>query len=413
MLLGACVDAGLPVETLRAGLASLGLDNIRLDVARVRRCGLEATKVTVRDTTAPDAATAAPGGSHHDDAGDASHPRRPDRHRHLRHILELIERSTLSAAVKRKSAVLFERLASAEAAVHGIPIERVHFHEVGAIDSIADIVGTVFALHWFGADRTVASPLNTGSGTVRCEHGVLPVPAPATARLLSGVPIYADGPAVELLTPTGALLVTGHADAFGPLPPMAIERIGYGAGERDFPDRPNVVRLVVGTAVEARSGATAAPAPQRPERLAVLECELDDLSPQVIGALMTRLLDRGARDVYYTPVQMKKNRPGTLVTVLASPSDADRLTDILFSETTTLGVRTVDATRETLERRFESVATPYGEVRIKIGSRRGRVVSAAPEFEDCLRLAEAGGVPVKEVMASATQVWRTSTRQDQ
>jgi uncharacterized protein (TIGR00299 family) protein len=402
MLLGACLDAGLPLEALEQTISTLGLD-VALAVQRVRRCGVEALKVTVVepggrviDQEAPGTGQTAPG---------TRQPLASGHHRHLADILDLLDRARLPDRVRSRASGLFRRLAAVEAAVHGVPVEEVHFHEVGAADSIVDIVGTVFGLEWFGAKQIVASPLNTGSGLARGAHGVMPVPAPATTRLIEGVPVYADGPAAELLTPTGALLVTGYAVAYGPLPPMTIERTGYGAGTRDFPDRANVVRLVVGQPA-AVGGTTRRTRPSATrERLLVLECEVDDLNPQVLGALMTHLLERGAHDVYYTALQMKKNRPGTLVTVLADPAGAEPLLDLLFAETTTLGVRVHEVERETLVREFHTVGTPYGRVRITVARRHGRIVNFAPEFDDCAALAAGTGVPIKDVLAAASHAW--------
>jgi uncharacterized protein (TIGR00299 family) protein len=388
MVLGACVDAGAPVALVRDVIDGLALEGVGLRVDRVRRGGIDATKVTVE--TAPAAASA--------------HP-----HRHLADILRLIERSGLPEGTRSRAETLFRRLADAEAAVHGIPVERVHFHEVGAVDSIVDVVAGVAAIGWFGADRVTASPLNTGSGTVRCAHGVMPVPAPATARLVAGVPVYADGPATELLTPTGALLITGHATEYGPLPAMRVERAGYGAGDKEFAERPNVLRLLVGTAAAASVAHDRGASAATPERMLVLECEVDDLNPQVLGELFARLFATGARDVLYTPVQMKKNRPGTLITVLADPDGQDALLDVLFAETTTLGVRFHEVWREALVRETRPVSTTYGEVRIKLAWRKGRLVNAAPEFEDCAGLARAAGVPVREVLAAALHAWRAGT----
>jgi uncharacterized protein (TIGR00299 family) protein len=425
MLLGALIDAGLPLDALRAAIGSLAVDGVVLRTDRVRRGGIAATKFSVGtpDSELPpaDPAAAEPGDAthRHEAVRQHAHPHvapseqrpadraspRGHKHRHLPQILQLIDRSALSASAKAKAAGLFQRLAEAEAAVHGIAADRVHFHEVGAIDSIVDIVGTVFGFEWFGADRIVASPLNTGSGTVECEHGVMPVPAPATARLVAGIPVFAAGPAVELLTPTGALLVTGYAAAYGPLPAMRIDRIGYGAGTRDFSGWPNLVRVIVGTpatltAVSADRGGAAS------ESLTVLECEVDDLNPQVLGTLIPRLIAAGARDAYYTPVQMKKNRPGTLITVLVDPTGADALLEVLFSETTTLGVRRQEVVREVLDREHRTVDTPYGPVRVKLGWRRGRLVNVAPEFDECARVAAERHVPIKEVLGAAMHAWR-------
>jgi uncharacterized protein (TIGR00299 family) protein len=374
MLLGAAVDLGLPVERLRDELARLPLSGYRLDAERVSRCGLAATQVHVVT-----------------DGADT-------KHRHLRHVVEILDRSTLEGAVKQKAAALFGRLAEAEAAVHGTTPEKVHFHEVGAIDSIVDVVGGVIALQWLGAARFVSSPLNLGSGTVTMSHGTFAVPPPATARLVAGVPVYAAGEG-ELVTPTGALLVTGHATEYGPLPPLRIEKTGHGAGSRDTKGRPNVLRLIVG-----EEGAPAATA-----RILVLETELDDAAPQLLGPLLERLLAVGAVDAFFTPVQMKKGRPGVLVTVLAPPERREAIEELLFRETTTLGVRRQEWDRTELERETASVVTPYGAVRVKVGRRGSVVYNAWPEFEDCQRLAAEAGVAVKEVLAEALAAWRSGS----
>ena len=320
------------------------------------------------------------------------------KHRHLRHVVEILDRSTLEGAVKEKAAALFGRLAEAEAAVHGTTPDKVHFHEVGAIDSIVDVVGGVIALQWLGAARFVSSPLNLGTGTVTMSHGTFSVPPPATARLVAGVPVYGAGEG-ELVTPTGALLVTGHATEYGPLPPLRIEKTGHGAGSRDTKARPNVLRLIVG-----EEGAPAATA-----RILVLETELDDAAPQLLGPLIDRLLGAGAVDAFFTPVQMKKGRPGVLVTVLAPPGRREAIEELLFRETTTLGVRRQEWLRTELERETAMVATPYGPVRVKIGRRGSVVYNAWPEFEDCQRLAAEAGVAVKEVLAEALAAWRSGS----
>jgi uncharacterized protein (TIGR00299 family) protein len=372
MFLGALVDLGLPLERLRAELARVPLAGYAVEAHRVHRAGLHATKVDVRV-----------------DPGAGSG------HRGLREILGLIERSGLEAGVKERVANLFRRLATAEAAVHGTELEQVHFHEVGAIDSIVDIVGGVVGLAWLRADRYLSSPLNVGTGTVTMSHGTFPVPPPATAHLLRGVPAYGAGEG-ELLTPTGALLVTDYASAYGPLPLMRPEGIGYGAGSRETPGRPNVLRLLVG---EEGAGATG-------DLVLVLETEIDDMSPQLMGPLGERLLSGGALDVYFTPIQMKKGRPGILVTVLADPGRREALEEILFAETTTLGVRRQAWERTVLDREVVSVTTPYGAIGVKVGRRGGRVYNAQPEFEDCQRAARAGEVPLKEVWAAALAAYR-------
>ncbi len=377
MLIGALLDAGLPFDTLRTALGSLALDDeCAVSTQRVSRSGIAATKFTVAETT--------------NDAGGTH------RHRHLTGITKLVERSALSDPGKQRANRLFRRLAETEATIHQMPVEKVHLHEVGALDSIVDIVGGVFAFEWFGAARIVASPLNVGSGTVTCEHGVLPVPAPATAALVSGVPVYAAGPPGELLTPTGALLVTEFAGGYGALPPMQIERIGYGAGTRDPAGHPNVLRVLVGEET-CDSGW---------ERVAVVECEIDDMNPQIFGVLMERLYAAGAVEVFYTAVQMKKNRPGTHVTVLVPPGRLEPVSATLFRESTTIGLRHSEVTRETLRRALVGVSTRFGEVRCKVARRGAAVVNVAPEFDDCARLAEQHDVSVKEVYAGAVKAYQ-------
>jgi uncharacterized protein (TIGR00299 family) protein len=383
MLLGALIDLGVPVDEVRRALGSLGLEEgVRIEADRVLRSGVSATKFR--------AVEPAP-------AGKPAHP-----HRHLSGIEKLVKRSSLSTAAQERAIALFRRLAEAEAAIHEMPLDKVHLHEVGALDSIVDIVGAVHALEWLGIDDVVASPLNLGSGTVECAHGTFPVPAPATARLLAGAPVYASGPSMELVTPTGALLVSGYARSFGPLPAMTIERIGYGAGDRDVKGFPNVLRAIAGERVaEARHAPDAVGGVSGHSRVVEIRCEIDDMNPQIFGTLMDRLLEAGALDVFYAPVQMKKNRPGTLVTLLCAPDARERLLDLLFRETTTIGVRWQEMHRECLERRVEVVRTAYGDIRFKIALRDGEVVNAAPEFDDCQRASAAHGTSVKDVQAQA------------
>jgi hypothetical protein len=394
MLLGACLDAGVPLDAVRAALGSLGLDDYDVSATRVLRAGVSATR-WVLDERVPAGVAPSPEREQVHGHGVAHH-RHP--HRHVAGIERLIARSALAPASRDRAIALVRRLASIEADIHQMAIEDVHLHEVGALDSIVDIVGGVFALEWFGADRIVASPLNLGSGTVRCAHGTFPVPAPATARLTQGVPVYQDGPAVELTTPTGALLVTGFADAFGPLPPMRVDTIGYGAGSRDVADRPNVLRILVGEA----EAVDAAPSRQR---VTLMTFEIDDMNPQIYGVLIDALLAAGALDVYYTAVQMKKNRPGTLVTVVAPPERRSALSAIVFRETTTLGVRYHDVEREVLAREIVTVTTPWGDVPIKVARLGGAITNAAPEFDACVALARAHDVPVKDIQAAAMKAW--------
>jgi uncharacterized protein (TIGR00299 family) protein len=380
MLLGALVDLGLPLDSLRSELAKLPLRGYRLESRRVHRSGLHATKVDVLIEAEP---------GHHHEPGHS--------HRGLRDILGLLEASGLEPEVKERAAALFRRLAEAEGTVHGVAPEEVHFHEVGAVDSIVDIVGGVVGLAWLRAERFGSSPINVGTGTVTMSHGTFSVPPPATARLVEGVPIYGAGQG-ELLTPTGALLVTGYATAYGPLPPLKLEATGHGAGTRELPGQPNVLRLIVGEESSSSEG----------DRVLVLEAEIDDMSPQLFAPLVESLLRRGALDAYLTPVQMKKGRPGILVTVLAEPGRREAIEELLFTETTTLGVRRTEWERTVLARELSPVATPYGEVKVKIGRRGDRVYNAQPEFDDCEQLAAAAGVPVKEVWAAALAAWRTA-----
>lgn len=386
MLLAALVDLGLPLDALRAELAKLPLGGYRLEARKVTRSGLVATKLDV----------VVDGASLHDRGHDHAHGH--GGHRGLREILGLLDGSALEARVKERAATLFRRLAEAEAAVHGTAPEDVHFHEVGAVDSIVDIVGGVCGLASMGADRFMASPLNLGTGTVTMSHGTFAVPPPATARLVEGVPVYGAGEG-ELLTPTGALLITGHATAYGPLPLLRLEATGHGAGSRDTPGRPNVLRILVGGDGTGGSGT---------DRVVVLEVEVDDMSPQLCGPLMDRLLAAGALDVYYTAIQMKKGRPGLLITALADPATREALEEILLAETTTLGVRRQEWDRTVLERDVVGVETPYGAIGVKIGRRAGRVYNAQPEFEDCQTAAAARGVPVKEVWAAALAAYRST-----
>lgn len=384
MVLGALLDAGLPLEALREALGSLGVGH-ELTASRVVRSGITATHVQVGGD----------GHQHH----HASGPHHDHGHRALPDILHLVEHSALSKAGKARAGGMFRRLADVEAAIHNVPVERVHLHEVGAIDSIIDIVGAVFALEWFGTEDIVASPLNVGSGTVEMAHGTFPVPAPATLRLLAGAPVYSSGVPVELLTPTGALVISTYARSYGPMPAMTVERIGYGAGTRDLGTMPNVLRVVVGTRTETASGGG------RSEDVVEIECEIDDMNPQLFGPVSDQLFAAGALDVFLTPIQMKKGRPGTLLTVLAPPARREDLCALLFRETTTVGVRFGRVARETLERRWVEVPVEGGRVRIKIAARHGEDLNAAPEFEDCLRVAAATGRPVKVVQADAMRAW--------
>jgi uncharacterized protein (TIGR00299 family) protein len=406
MVLGALLDAGLPLEELRRALGSLALDGASVSATRVLRAGVSATKFLAEEhghnTHTHEHAhhSHEPGHSHdhnheHKDSHAPTAVAHHHTHRSLAEINSLIERSALSPAAQGRAKELFHRLGEAEAAIHQIPIEKIHLHEVGALDSIIDIVGAVFALEWFHADRIISSPLNVGGGMVNSAHGHFPVPAPATVKLLAGAPVYSSGVQSELVTPTGALLVTSYATAFGPVPAMTIDRVGYGAGDRDLPSTPNVLRVLIGESSDQ----------PHTERIVVLQSELDDMNPQLFGLVMERLYAAGALEVYFASVQMKKNRPGTLLTVLARPEQREELSAIVFRETTTIGVRYHEVLRERLEREIIPVNTPLGTVRFKVARLGDTIVNAAPEFEDCLRIASERGVPVKDVQSSANKAY--------
>jgi uncharacterized protein (TIGR00299 family) protein len=394
MAIGAMIDAGLPLEELKHALGSLALGSVHVHAERVLRAGISATKFTVHEH--PAGSTEHPGESTHHPGGSTHHHRAG--HRSLREIFHLIDGSNLSEAGRARAKSMFQRLGEAEAAIHQMPIDRVHLHEVGALDSIVDIVGIVFAMAWAGIDRIVSSPLNVGSGTVRSAHGVFPVPAPATVRLLGDAPVYGGDLQHELVTPTGALIVSTYATSFGPIPSMSVEHVGYGAGAWDHPERPNVLRVLIGGEA-AGSGS---------ERVTVVECEIDDMNPQIFGVLMDKLYGAGALEVFYVPVQMKKNRPGTLLTVIAPVPRRPAVVDLIFRETTTIGLRHHDVDRDCLQREIVSVATPVGSVRFKIARRDGRVMNAVPEFDDCAKLAASNNLSIKEVQAMAIQAYGAS-----
>jgi uncharacterized protein (TIGR00299 family) protein len=400
MVLGALLDAGLPLDELKRALGSLAIPGYEITAERVLRAGVSATKFRVHEHP-PSPGEVAPGfgaASHapstqHPAPGTAQHGHHP--HRHLKSIYGLIDQSGLSADGRARAKELFQRLGEAEAAIHQTSIEKVHLHEVGALDSIIDIVGSVFALEWVGADRIVCSPLNVGGGTVQSAHGLFPVPAPATLKLLGDAPVYSGAVQKELVTPTGALIATSYASAFGPIPEMTVETVGYGAGDRDTPETPNVLRVLIGRAADRPQG----------DRVVVIECEIDDMNPQIFGVVMDRLYAAGAFEVFYVPVQMKKNRPGTLLTVVAAPERKAALSEVIFKETTTIGLRHHEVERECLRREIVSVDTPVGAVRFKLAWRDGRVVNAVPEFDDCARIAAASSLSVKDVQAIAIQAY--------
>jgi len=378
MVLGAMLACGLDESVLLAGLAQLPLHGWKLTVERVSKQGISALHVDVVE-------------EHHEhEMGQGEHHHH-HAHRGLGDILHLIEHSGLSPQVKKTASDIFTRLGQAEAEVHGTTPDQVHFHEVGAVDAIIDIVGAAIGLEALGIDRVLASPLPLGRGWVTCAHGTFPIPAPATALLVRGVPIAESDIDAELVTPTGAAIITTLAERFGPLPGMTVGQVGYGAGSKELP-RPNVLRLFLGEEA-AELAAT---------EIVGLETNLDDLPGEVLGYLMDRLFAAGALDVFFTAIQMKKNRPGVLVRVLCAPGEVDACTGILFAETTTLGVRRTLYTRAVLPREFRTVDTPYGPVRLKI-SRWNDIERAEPEYEDCRKLAEGQGVPLLAVYRAARE----------
>lgn len=368
MTLGALVDAGIDLAAIQAGIDSLGLPDCRLEAEEVKKKGFRATKVSVLH--------------------EPEHA-----HRHLHHITDMIDASVLTASQKDLAKRIFTKLGEAEAKVHGTTIRKVHFHEVGAVDSIADIVGSAIGWDLLGVDRIVCSPIPTGHGFIKIAHGRVSIPAPATAELLRGIPLAACDVEAELTTPTGAAIVATLVDEFGPLPPMKIETIGYGAGDRDLEEQANLVRLMIGQAVDKTGN----------DRVTVLETNLDDISGEIIGHTSQMLLQSGALDVYTTAIQMKKNRPGVKLSVLCSAGDVEKLESILFRETATLGVRRWQADRHKLARRGHTVETAWGTVEGKVAELSDGGTSFSPEYESCRQLAEEKQVPLKDVYQAARQ----------
>ncbi len=366
MTVGALIDAGAPADAVIQALNSLNA-GATFNVEKTIRGGVSASKFRVHI------------------------PEWPAHHRHLRHILQMIDRSDIAPRAKANAKAIFTKLGEAEAAVHGIEIQQVHFHEVGAADSIADIVGACVALDLLNIDEVYLSAINVGSGTVKTEHGLLPVPAPATARLLEGKPIYARGPETELTTPTGAAIASTLAASFGPLPPMKITSTGYGAGDRDFKNHANVLRAMLGERTSAPEATV----------VSILETNIDDTNAQVLGHALEKLMEAGALDATLSHLQMKKNRPGTLLRVISKPEDQERMAQIIFAETSTLGLRIQTAERRIQVREHVTVETAFGPVSGKV-SPQG---TFAPEYEDCRAIADRTGIPLPQIMAAAIAVY--------
>jgi len=368
MLLGAMLDAGLGLDALEEGLAGLQMSGYEIVARKVRKRGISGTHVLVRTS------------------GD-------EPERHLSDILEIIEGATLPARVKEQSRAIFTRLAQAEAKVHGTTIDDIHFHEVGGVDAIVDIVGSALGFSLLGVERVYSSALHLGTGTVQCAHGLLPVPAPATLELVKGVPVFGWDVEAELVTPTGAAILTTLADSYGSTPMMRVEKVGYGAGSRDLPF-PNLLRLTIGTA-------TADAADYEEDVVIVMETNIDDMNPEWYEQVMNRLFDAGALDVFLTPVQMKHNRPAVQVSVISAPEYVSGLLEVVFAETTTIGVRTHSVQRCKLRREAIAVETPYGPVAVKVARQGGKVVNVSPEHQDCQQVATERGLPLKEVYQAA------------
>ena len=373
MTLGALVDAGCSVELLRTELQALQVPGWELTAEKVWKNGMSATHVRVKTED-------------------------QQKNRSLSAILGILKNSQLAPPVRDRALAIFQKLGEAEAHVHNAPLDKIHFHEVGAVDAIVDIVGACIGFYALGIDRFVCSPLNIGGGTAKMAHGVMPVPAPATARLLQGAPSYSNGVQRELVTPTGAAIVATLCDSFGPQPPMTVSAIGYGAGTADLEGQPNVVRIMIGESTgKTLTGFD--------EEIAIIEANLDDMNPQIYGYVLEKALLAGALDVYTTALQMKKNRPGTLLTMLCRPEDTNTLIALLFAETTTFGVRTYRAQRRALPREWVNVTTTYGDVRIKLSRSNGHILHVAPEYDDCRKLAVEKQVPLQHVISEALRTY--------
>ena len=379
MTLGALVGAGVDAFALKEHLSLLDLAGYEISFEQVERAGISATRAIVGLT------------------------REEKQHRHLSDISEIILRSRLVEPIKERAVRIFTRLAEAEARVHNVAVERVHFHEVGAVDAIVDVVGACIGFELLGVERFVASALHVGSGTVEMAHGRFPVPPPAVADLLRGASIYSTDIRGELVTPTGAAIVATLCESFGPAPPMRLLSTGYGAGAREYEKFPNVLRVLLG---ESEGEGTVEDEGRRDEELTIVETNVDDVSPQVLGHVLEQALARGALDCYLTPVQMKKNRPGVLVTVLCRGEDREAMLDLLLAETPTLGARSYGVRRRALEREAVTVETEFGRIAVKVGRLRGRMVSATPEYEECRAAALKSGVSLREVQEAARAAFR-------
>jgi hypothetical protein len=376
MVLGALVDAGVDISRIEVELRKLPVSGWTISAEKVKRKGIGATYVRVESSE-------------------------QTKHRHLHQILGMIEAAGLAPRVAQRAKTIFECLGEAEARIHQVPVEKVHFHEVGAVDAIVDIVGACVGFEHLGIEEFGCGPINVGAGRVNTAHGILPVPAPATADLLRQAATYSTGIEKELATPTGAAILAGTTTKFGPMPMMTVASIGYGAGTAELAEQANVLRISIGEGAASEKGAG------WDETVTVIEANVDDMNPQIYGYFAEKAMEAGALDVFSTPVQMKKNRPGVLITMLCAPGAANSLMELLFRETTTIGIRAYEARRRILAREMVSVQSKFGgDVRIKVAHLNGEIVNAQPEFEDCQRLATASGVPLRQVIADALHAYQ-------
>lgn len=374
MTLGALINCGIDPEEFKRQLDKLQIEGYEIKIANAMKNGISGTDV---DVILKDREYI------HDHDGHSHH-----HHRNLGDIEHILDHSSLNEKVKSISKKIFRKLAYAEAKIHGKTVEEVHFHEVGAVDSIVDIVGTAICIDMLKIDRFAASPVNTGMGFVKCQHGIIPVPGPAALELLKGVPVYSTDTNTELVTPTGAAIISSLCESFGPIPAMVVESIGYGAGKKEL-EIPNYLRVIIG---EDR---------RKEDDVYMMECNIDDMNAEFYDHVMKRLFDEGALDVFMTSIMMKKNRPAVKLSLLARLADTDKLSNIIFSETSTIGIRKYPVSRETLKREIISVSTIYGHVRIKIAYCDGKCVNYAPEYEDVKALSQSTGMPVKEIYNEA------------
>ncbi|MFQ6042083.1 MAG: nickel pincer cofactor biosynthesis protein LarC [Candidatus Poribacteria bacterium] len=422
MILGALIDVGLDEKRLKAELSKLKLQEYSIDFTKSVKHGITGTKADVKILEEPKF-------NHHEHSADEYNVEH-DRHHHdklsnshkgrkcalrsttpsrfLKDIFALIDESSLSQKIKNNAKEIFDRLAAAEAKVHNASKETVHLHEVSAVDSIVDIVGAVIGIDLLDIAEVYASPISLGSGFVRCSHGVIPVPAPGTLELLSGVPVRQTDIRKELATPTGAAIITTLAKGFGAMPQMTIDKIGYGAGGRDLAEQPNLLRIIVGAKKKDSPLIKAVRRCYDEDKIIALETNIDDMSAEIYGYLMEKLFSLGALDVFFTPIFMKKNRPATMLKALVENRHLEKIVDFIMTETTTFGVRFYEVERKKLRREFITAKTRYGDIRIKMGKSGDEVIKAVPEYEDCKKLAEANGVPIREVYESAVRTITTN-----